>query len=233
MNTLLTNPHFAHTQFHLVAPVIVGLRLLGLVLVALTLLHTQALAASVQSPSVSRILVLGDSLSAAYGIPLEQGWVNLMRKELGDEYSVVNASISGETTGGGLRALPRLLEEHKPDLVIIELGANDGLRGFPLAHMRNNLAQMIELVVASNAQVVLVGMHIPPNYGPAYTQAFHQTFQKLADEYQLPLLPFLLDKVALEESLMQDDRLHPTAEAQPLIKENIMQVLLPFLGQAS
>lgn len=189
--------------------------------------HTQLAVASVQS--TQRILVLGDSLSAAYGIQVEDGWVNLMRKELADHYTVINASISGETSGGGLRALPRLLEEHQPNVVIIELGANDGLRGFPINILKQNLSQMIQLAQNAGAQVMLAGMHIPPNYGPAYTAAFHQTFIDVAGEFNVPLLPFLLDGVALRPELMQDDRLHPTAEAQPLIKENVLKTLRPLL----
>ncbi|MDX1453679.1 MAG: arylesterase [Oleiphilaceae bacterium] len=189
--------------------------------------HTQLAVASVQS--TQRILVLGDSLSAAYGIQVEDGWVNLMRKELADHYTVINASISGETSGGGLRALPRLLEEHQPNVVIIELGANDGLRGFPINILKQNLSQMIQLAQNEGAQVMLAGMHIPPNYGPAYTAAFHQTFIDVAGEFNVPLLPFLLDGVALRPELMQDDRLHPTAEAQPLIKENVLKTLRPLL----
>lgn len=229
MSHILTNlPPLSHPRFHLALPA----RWLHILLITLAslLLHTHSANASVQSPTkVSRILVLGDSLSAAYGLPLEQGWVNLLRQELGKGYDIINASISGETTGGGLRALPRLLQQHDPDIVIIELGANDGLRGFPIAHMRSNLAQMIELARAHHARVMLVGMHIPPNYGPAYTEAFHQTYVDLAGQYELPLLPFLLDNVALDDGLMQDDRLHPTAEAQPLIKQNVLKVLQPVI----
>ncbi len=194
---------------------------------AFLVFSTQPAWASVQSSQ--RILVLGDSLSAAYGLQVEQGWVNLMREELGSAATIINASISGETSGGGLRALPGLLKQHQPDIVIIELGANDGLRGFPIQVLQSNLAQMISLAQAEQAKVVLLGMHIPPNYGPVYSEAFHQTFHALAREFNIPLLPFLLDGVALKPELMQDDRLHPTADAQPLIKENVLKVLQPLL----
>lgn len=172
-----------------------------------------------------KILVMGDSLSAAYGIPKELGWVNLLRTELGDDYSVINASISGETTGGGLAALPRHLEEYQPDLVILELGANDGLRGFPIPRMRSNLEAMITLSLQSGARVMLVGIHILPNYGRRYTESFYAVYAELAEKYALSLVPFLLDGVALNPELMQDDQLHPTAEAQPRLLKNVLSAL--------
>lgn len=172
-----------------------------------------------------KILVMGDSLSAAYGIPKELGWVNLLRTTLGDTYSITNASISGETTGGGLAVLPRHLQEYDPDLVILELGANDGLRGFPVSRIRSNLAEMIELSIKSDARVLLVGIHILPNYGRRYTESFYAVFKELAIKYNISLVPFLLDGVALKPELMQDDQLHPTAEAQPLLLQNILPLL--------
>jgi len=177
------------------------------------------------------ILVVGDSISAGYGIELEQGWVNLLRTRLvgkGD-YTVHNASVSGDTTQIGAARLTTLLEQHQPDIVIIELGGNDGLRGFPLKVMETNLRKMIQQTQDSKAQVLLVGIQIPPNYGPRYTDQFFQTYFKLAEEFAIPLVPFILDKVALEPELMQDDGIHPTAEGQPLLLDNVWPVLEPLL----
>ena len=183
-------------------------------------------------PQPPTLLVVGDSLSAAYGIPQEAGWVTLLSQRLGGQARVVNASISGETTSGGASRLAGLLEKHHPDIVILELGGNDGLRGLPPQQMQANLDRMIEQSLASDAEVLLVGIDIPPNYGQAYRDAFGQVFQKLADEYQLPLLPFLLDGVALQPELMQDDGIHPTAEAQPRILDNVWTRLTPLLREA-
>lgn len=178
-----------------------------------------------------RILVLGDSLSAAYGLELKQGWVTLLEQRLAEKFphKVINASVSGETTGGGLARLPTLLKEHQPNLLILELGGNDGLRGHPLNIMRRQLAGIIEQSRAAGAQVLLVGMHIPPNYGQRYTQQFHTTYKQLAEEYQLPLVDFFLDGVALKPGLMQRDGIHPTAEAQSIMLDNVWPVLLPLL----
>lgn len=180
-----------------------------------------------------RILVLGDSLSAAYGLELKQGWVTLLEQRLAEKFphQVINASVSGETTGGGLARLPVLLKEHQPRLVILELGGNDGLRGHPLNIMRRQLAGIIEQSRAAGAQVLLVGMHIPPNYGQRYTQQFHVTYKQLAEEYQLPLVDFFLEGVALKPGLMQRDGIHPTAEAQSIMLDNVWPVLLPLLGE--
>ncbi len=178
------------------------------------------------------LLVVGDSLSAAYGIPQETGWVTLLSQRLDSQARVINASISGETTSGGASRLAGLLEKHRPDIVILELGGNDGLRGLPPQQMQANLNSMIEQSLASDAEVLLVGIDIPPNYGQAYREAFGQVFQKLADEYHLPLLPFLLDGVALKPELMQDDGIHPTAEAQPRILDNVWARLTPLLREA-
>lgn len=176
------------------------------------------------------ILILGDSLSAGYGIPLETAWPNLLATEIKDKgYQIVNASISGETTDGGLRALPDLLERHKPAIVIIELGANDGLRGFPIPTIRKNLTQLITLSKNSGSNVLLVGMHIPPNYGKKYTQAFHQLYHEMARLHKTALLPFLLEGVAIYPHLMQEDQLHPKSEAQPIIKGHIKEALMPLL----
>lgn len=182
------------------------------------------------------VLVLGDSLSAAYGIPRESGWVALLQQKLatqnlpnGKVGSVVNASISGETTDGGLARLPALLQKHRPDIVVIELGANDGLRGFQIRRLRDNLEQLIQLSRAANARVLLVGIKIPPNYGLRYTSDFHESFTLLAKQYDVPLVPFLLEGVATDPALMQDDRLHPRAEAQPKILETVWPYLSKLL----
>lgn len=174
------------------------------------------------------ILVFGDSLSAAYGIPAEQGWVSLLQRRLAERgypHQVVNASISGDTTSGGLSRLPAALERHRPALIILELGANDGLRGQPPMVMNHNLAQMIELSQQAGAQALLAEMRIPPNYGPLYTQKFQATFGELAKRYDILLIPFMLDGVAGNPALIQDDGLHPRAEGQPRILENVWKVL--------
>lgn len=178
------------------------------------------------------ILVVGDSLSAGYGINVNEGWVSLLARRLeaqGYGYRVVNASSSGETTGGGLTRLPRALDLHKPELVILELGSNDGLRGLPIAQMRANLEAMIGLAKSRGARVLLLGMQIPPNYGPTYTSGFHAAFVDLAKQHQLPLVPFFLDRVALRTDLMQDDELHPNAAGQPLLLDNVWPSLEPLL----
>ena len=171
------------------------------------------------------ILVWGDSLSAAYGIPVEKGWVNLMRVELGNQVNVVNGSISGETTQGGLTRLTKALKSHQPDLVILELGANDGLRGLPPTVTQKNLQKMIEHSVKSDAKVILLGMKIPPNYGMAYSERFEKVFSKLANDYQLPFVPFFLESVIQKLDLLQEDELHPTAKAQPLLLKQILPLV--------
>lgn len=208
-----------------------ALRNLNILLCVIAFLHTPVSAAA-DSPSAPKILVLGDSLSAAYGIQRDLGWVNLLRINLEKTYqgSVANASISGETTDGGLRSLPAHLKNHQPNIVIIELGANDGLRGFPITVIKNNLDQLIRISTTSGAEVVLVGIHIPTNYGPRYTEAFDKMYRDLAEEYELPFVPFLLKDVALNPELMQDDGLHPVAEAQPILLANVMSVLEGVLG---
>jgi acyl-CoA thioesterase-1 len=196
------------------------------------LLIVWALVAPLQADERPVLLVLGDSLSAAYGIAEDDGWVALLQRRLdteGHDYRVVNASISGETTDGGLARLPRALEIHQPSIVVVELGANDGLRGISLGEMQSNLLEITELSQASGARVLLVGMHLPPNYGPSYTERFHDTFRQVADRKRVPLVPFLLDGVGTERSLMQDDGLHPTAAAQPRLLENVWVQLAPIL----
>jgi acyl-CoA thioesterase-1 len=179
------------------------------------------------------ILVFGDSISAGFGLSnVDQGWVALLQTRLKQQeygYQVINASVSGETTAGGLARLPRALTLHHPKVVILELGGNDGLRALPLAQMRANLVQMADLAAAEGAQVLLLGMRIPPNYGPEYAEGFHSTYTDLAREKKLPLVPFLLNGIALEPKLMQADGIHPNAEGQPLLLDNVWPALRPLL----
>src|SRR5690554_51775 len=187
---------------------------------------------SLQAAERPVILVMGDSLSAAYNLPTSAGWVSLLEERLEKQtnWLVVNASISGETTSGGLTRLPGLLRQHQPDLVLLELGANDGLRGLPPKLISNNLEKMLTLSQESGAKVMLIGILLPPNYGPAYLAQFEQTYPNLAKKHQLPLVPFLLEGVADKPSLMQADGLHPTAEAQPIILETVWLELKALLN---
>ena len=178
------------------------------------------------------LLVLGDSLSAAYGLPLDQGWVSLLQSRITDHglpHRVVNAAISGDTVAGGLSRLPSLLVEHEPTIVLIELGANDGLRGFPPAKIESDLVTLVEQAQSVGARVLVVGLRLPPNYGSAYTERFQQLFAKVAERTGAALLPRLLADVAEDRGLMQADGLHPTAEAQPMILDTVWPVLLPLL----
>lgn len=178
------------------------------------------------------VLVVGDSLSAGYGLTISENWPNQLRQRLaaaGHPHDVVNASISGDTTSGGLARLPAALERHSPSVVIIGLGGNDGLRGIPVSEIRRNLSQMIQLCESAGARVVLAGVHIPPNYGPRYTQSFHAIYQELAQEYDTGLIPFILEGIALDVELMQDDGIHPNAAAQPVIVANVWPALEPLL----
>jgi len=177
------------------------------------------------SYATTKILVWGDSLSAAYGIPIEKGWVSLLETRLGDDFEIVNGSISGETTQGGLSRLPAALKTHAPDFVILELGANDGLRGFPPQVTKRNLQQMIEQSKQAQAQVMLLGMKIPPNYGEMYSEKFESQFLELANDNQLSFIPFFLENVIQDLKLLQADELHPTAEAQAIILESILPTL--------
>lgn len=178
------------------------------------------------------LLVFGDSLSAAYGIPPSQGWVSLLQQKLSTEgygQRVVNASISGETTSGGKTRLPRALAQHHPDIVILELGANDGLRGLPLEATRANLDAMIQLIQKAGARPLLVGIQLPPNYGPSYTTRFRDLFAGLARERRAALVPFLMEGVAVDERYMQADGLHPNAAGQPLLLDTVWRTLKPLL----
>ena len=179
------------------------------------------------------ILVFGDSISAGYGLErVDQGWVALLQTRLKDQeygYQVVNASVSGETTAGGLARLPRALILHRPGIVILELGGNDGLRALPVAQMRANLAGMIDLATAAGAKVLLLGIRMPPNYGPEYTEQFRLCYSDLARDKKLPLVPFLLKDIALDPALMQADGIHPNALGQPRLLDNVWPMLAPLL----
>lgn len=178
------------------------------------------------------ILVLGDSLSAGYGVKVDATWVALLGQRLAKQgygYRVVNASISGETTGGARSRLPRALDLHKPAVVIIELGGNDGLRGLPLKQVRGNFEYLIETSQATQAKVVLVGMRMPPNYGAEYANSFHALYGELAKKYDVPLVDFFLDGVALDDTLMQADGIHPNATAQPKLLDNLWPALSKVL----
>jgi acyl-CoA thioesterase-1 len=179
------------------------------------------------------ILVFGDSISAGYGLArVEQGWVALLQTRLKEQeygYQVVNASVSGETTAGGLARLPRALTLHQPKIVILELGGNDGLRALPIAQMRANLVRMIDLSTAAGAKVLLLGMRMPPNYGPDFTEQFRSCYSEVARDKKLPLVPFLLNDIALSPNLMQADGIHPNELGQPQLLANVWPSLKPLL----
>ena len=174
--------------------------------------------------SAKTIMIVGDSLSAGYGLQPQQGWVHLLQKRLEQQYpkqhKVVNASVSGETTSGALARLPKLLQAHRPHVVVIELGGNDGLRGQPPQMIQKNLAQLIEKSQQAKAKVVVFGMKIPPNYGTAYSKAFEGSYQTVSRQYRVKLLPFFMEGVAGNRSLMQNDQIHPNAKAQPALLNN-------------
>lgn len=179
-----------------------------------------------------RLLVVGDSLSAGYGLASNEGWVSILKQRLSIEYhvDVVNASISGETTLGGLNRIQKLLEQHSPSVVILELGGNDGLRGLPIADMKDNLRRIITTLQKRSIQILLVGMKLPPNYGEHYTRAFYNVYTQLAKEYNVPLVPFMLEGIANNWDMMQSDGIHPRAEAQSQILSTMwpyIQLLLP------
>jgi acyl-CoA thioesterase I len=200
----------------------------------LILLVVASVSASGATPAEGPvILVFGDSISAGYGLAhVEQGWVALLQTRLKTQeygYQVVNASVSGETSAGGLARLPRALTLHQPGIVILELGANDGLRALPVAQMRANLKQMVDLSTAAGAKVLLLGMRMPPNYGPEFTEQFVSSYSNLAREKNLPLVPFMLKDVALSPALMQGDGMHPNELGQPKLLDNVWPSLKPLL----
>ena len=171
--------------------------------------------------SAKTIMIVGDSLSAGYGIQPQQGWVYLLQKRLDQQYpkqhKVVNASVSGETTSGALARLPKLLQTHKPQIVVIELGGNDGLRGQPPQMIQKNLGQLVQISQQAKAQVIIFGMKIPPNYGTAYSKAFENNYKIVSQQYKVKLLPFFLEGVAGKKDLVQNDQIHPNAKAQPIL----------------
>jgi acyl-CoA thioesterase I len=199
-------------------------------LLVLLVLVVATVSANAETPV---ILVFGDSISAGYGLArVDQGWVALLQtrlKEQGYGYQVVNASVSGETTAGGLARLPRALQVHQPGIVILELGGNDGLRALPIAQMRSNLGHMIDLATAAGAKVLLLGMRMPPNYGPDFTEQFRLCYVDLARDEKLPLVPFLLQDIALTPTLMQADGIHPNDLGQPKLLDNVWPSLKPLL----
>lgn len=204
--------------------------LLGLLLPALAVASP---AGKAKPAAKGPVLVVGDSLSAAHNIPVAAGWVNLLdlrlKRDMKAPPAVVNASISGETSAGALTRLPALLAKHGPSVVVIELGGNDALRGLAPAQLRGNLARMIELSQAAGAKVLLVGIDVPPNYGPAYRARLKAAYAELAVTYHTALLPFLLEGVALQPGMLQADGLHPVAAAQPKLLDNVWPVLKPLL----
>jgi acyl-CoA thioesterase-1 len=211
-------PFFKHT-----------LKALQLVFISLLLLANTAFAQQ------ANILVYGDSLSAGFGLQTGEDWPALLNQQLQRDnkpYRIINESISGETTSGGLARFTKALEQHKPNIVILELGANDGLRGQSLKTMKNNLSAMIEMAQQTKAQVLLVGIYIPPNYGKRYTEAFNKVYIDLQKQYELTFIPFLLEGVAGVNELMQNDGLHPNAKAQPIIKNTVLKSLTPLLRSA-
>nr|WP_109341027.1 arylesterase [Saliniradius amylolyticus] len=177
-----------------------------------------------------KLLILGDSLSAAYGMKQEQGWVNLLQNKWQDKsITLINAAISGETSQGGLARLPRLLNQHNPSHLLIELGGNDGLRGYPVNKLKHNLGAMIELARQQNVKVLLQEIQIPTNFGRRYTDMFTNSFSEVAENYDMPLIPFFLQDIATDDSLMQNDRIHPNERAQPKISDFMAQQLSPYL----
>ncbi|WP_425318610.1 arylesterase [Pseudomonas nitroreducens] len=185
-----------------------------------------------QQAAAQTLLVVGDSISAGLGLDTSLGWVSLLDKRLkeqGFDYQVVNASISGDTTAGGLARLPALLSEQKPKLVVIELGGNDGLRGMAPAQLQQNLASMVDQSRQAGAKVILLGMRLPPNYGQRYTDAFAKVFDSVANEQKVPLVPFFLDGVGGVQDMMQADGIHPAVAAQPKLLDNVWPTLKPLL----
>ena len=187
---------------------------------------------SIGQAQAATVLVVGDSISAAFGLETQEGWVTLLEERLlehNPEFKVVNASISGETTGGGLARFPQLLTEHQPDYVIIELGGNDGLRGLSLTQMSSNLTRMVQQAKQQDAVVLLLGMRLPGNYGQRYTEAFYNVYQQIAEQEDVAVVDFFLAGVGGEEGMMQADGVHPTQMAQPLLLDNAWQRLAPLL----
>lgn len=183
----------------------------------------------IPAAQAATIMVFGDSISAAYGINPAQGWVSLLQRQLGTQHRVINASLSGETTAGGLARLPTVLKQHKPDIVLLELGGNDGLRGLPLPEMQHNLGRMVQLAKQARARVLLIGMALPPNYGPEYGSKFQQVYRNVAREQKIPLVPLLVAGFESDLAQFQNDGIHPLAGAQPRMVANVLPTLQPLL----
>lgn len=175
-----------------------------------------------------KILLLGDSLSAAYRIPWESGWAQLLAEDIETDHQLINASVSGETTGGGLARLPALLEQHQPDWVIVELGGNDGLQGYPLNLIRDNLAKLAVIITQGGAKPIYFGIQIPPNYGKRYNDAFTALYLEVAQQFQAPYLNFFVEDIATNSEFIQSDGIHPTQLAQALIRDHVKTFLLPL-----
>ncbi|HEF4741814.1 TPA: arylesterase [Burkholderia multivorans] len=208
--------------------------LLGGTLAATGFARAAATAAATSTTGQPVIAVLGDSLSAEYGLPRDTGWVALLRQRLATEridYSVANASVSGDTTSGGRARLPAVLQRLKPSIVVVELGANDALRGVPLATTERNLRDIVADARRAHAKVVLVGMYVPSNYGPDYTQKFHAVYTRLSKELDVPLVPFLLAGIENKPDMFQSDQIHPTQQAQRVLLDNVWPTLKPLLGK--
>lgn len=225
----LNNPRYAASRGPLQWAM--GMAALCLALAGASTAHAQAARASAAAPAKT-VLVMGDSLSAGYGLSAAEGWVSLTADRIAERkpgWRVVNASISGETTAGGAARIVDAVVRHKPAVVVIELGANDGLRGLPLREMKLNLARMIGASESVGAKVLLVGMRIPPNYGPEYTQGFERNYTELAKRFDVAFLPFLLQPVATDRASFQNDNLHPIAMAQPKLRDHVWTALEPLL----
>lgn len=190
---------------------------------------------AVLATAQAKLLVVGDSLSAGYGVSTEQRWVNLLAQRINQHcgpFAVVNASVSGDTSNGGLSRLPDLLVNHQPTVVIIELGGNDGLRGISIQTMRDNLQRMVALSKQAGASVMLLGIRLPANYGPDFVNAFHQVYYDVSEAESVPLVPFFLEGVALDRELMQGDGIHPNDKAQPILRDNVWSILQPLLTES-
>ena len=206
-------------------------KLIGISLIFSVFIPQHAISAD---NGLSSILVFGDSLSAAYGIEEEEGWVNLLEQRIRAEdlsFRIINGSVSGETSTGGVERLPSMLSTYNPKVVILELGGNDGLRGLPLSLLTDNLNKMVDMIQESGSLALLAGIQIPPNYGPRYTVPFTELFYKIAETKQIAFIPFLIEGIPQQPELMQDDGIHPKAEAQSLILENVWPFLLPLIEE--
>ena len=200
----------------------------------LLIVFSVSLSIQADTHAQKKIMVFGDSLSAAYGMKVQEGWVELLRQRLNEEnfaYDVVNASISGNTSGNGLERVKTDLELHKPDIMVLELGGNDGLRGHPPRMFKSNMEKIIEAAMNQGTQVVLLGIRLPPSYGKRYIEAFESVYEKLAENYSLPFVPFFMENVGTERALMQNDGIHPNAKGQPVLLDNVWPTLRRVLNK--